>query len=188
LNLPTNGVGWHPNLYGSGQGGTVTMAEVNGTSEGLSLYRASNGAIQQISVGEGNLGRFYGQGVYFAAIDRLVIGGNSHIHVAGHATTPTWTAVGAPPTPTDGDSMEGNPGGFGTMMVHPGNANKMIILRRGGARDYYTSTDGNSWTSSLGAHPFDTDAYALCSTGEGVIWCLGASEAGAYSMLWRPPT
>jgi hypothetical protein len=186
LNLPTNGVGWHPNLYGSGQGGVCTLAEVSGTSEGMSCFKASNGAIQQIFVGEGNLGRFYGQGVYFEAIDRLVLGGSRHILVAGHATTPTWTAVGAPALPTKGDTMENS--GFGTMMPHPGNSSKLLILERGGSRNVYESEDGDTWSGSVGTHPFVSNAYALCSLrdGLGCVAEFGSNTTTSRCNLYRP--
>jgi hypothetical protein len=186
LNLPTNGVGWHPNLYGSGQGGVCVLAEVNGLSEGMSCYKASNNAIQEISIGEGDLGRIYGQGVYFAAIDRLVLGGSKHILVAGHATTPTWTAVGAPPIPTKGDTME--IAGFGTMMQHPGNTNKLLILERGGDRTVYESTDANAWVDAGYTHPFVSNSYALCSLrgGLGCIAEFGSNTVTGRCNLFKP--
>jgi hypothetical protein len=128
--------------------------------------------------------------VYFPKINKLVFGGSSHLHVNATTAngTPTFTAVGAPAIPTKGDSMESNPsGGFGTMMLHPGNPQKMLLIERGGSRRTWTSTDGDSWTQT-GTHPFTAPAYALCSCGPlGTVWALGATGSTAYSVIWKPP-
>jgi hypothetical protein len=190
LNMPADGLGWHPHLYGTNGGGCITSAETSGTSQTAAIYKASNNAIQNVSVGSFDSGRFYGQGVYFPKINKVVFGGGSHLHVNATTAsgTPTFTAVGAPPIPTKGDTMDNT--GFGTMMVHPGNPQKMLLIERGGSRRTWTSTDGDSWTQT-GTHPFIQPAYALCSCAPlGTVWALGATgtDPGTpYSVLWKPP-
>jgi hypothetical protein len=190
LNMPADGLGWHPHLYGTNGGGCITSAETSGTSQTAAIYKASNNAIQNVSVGSFDSGRFYGQGVYFPKINKVVFGGGSHLHVNATTAsgTPTFTAVGAPPIPTKGDTMDNT--GFGTMMVHPGNPQKMLLIERGGSRRTWTSTDGDSWTQT-GTHPFIQPAYALCSCAPlGTVLALGATgtDPGTpYSVLWKPP-
>lgn len=186
LNLPSNGVGWHPNLFGPGAGGVASMCEVSGTDEGLGIYRIGNGAVSSVFVGIGSaLGRFYGQGVYFAAIDKMVMGGDGHILVSP-GDPPTFAYVGAPPLPTKGDTSL-NAGTFGVMMPHPGNAAKLLLLQRGGTRSVWETTDGDTWSAAGYTHPFTATEYALCSL-RGGLGCVLSFGSGATSVLWRPPT
>jgi hypothetical protein len=175
-----NGVAWHPNLYGIGDGGLVTR-----TAGAFLYYRKSNGAVQRIT---GTTQGTSPQGCYFQAIDKVVLGRANHWTIAPNGgSTPILTDVGAPPIQTMGTASQTN---CGVVLQHPGNPSKLILLEKTGTNRYWTSTDGDNWTL-VGTHPFVTASgspVTFCSLGDGLgcIWGIGSTNV-LTSVLWRPP-
>lgn len=192
---PINGVCWHPNLYGTGDGGVIMTAGTNGNDAGFVFWRKSTGVRTQVNTTI-DAGNQHGCGCYFGAIDRAIMGGQSstsggsntanHVLVAPNATaggTPTTTNVGQPPLKTGGDShAESN---FGSVHQHPSDTTRVLLLERiGTARRVWQSTDGNNWTLKAYAHPFPVNhgitiasLYPL-----GALWAISSSA----SVLWKP--
>lgn len=178
-----NGVCFHPNLYGPGNGGLIWD-----TQQRMCFWRKDNGAVSEVS--HGFLGEKEGIGEYWPARDKAIIGGADGGALAlvspNGGGTPIVTAVARPPITTAGNSDSGS-GGFGSLHVHPGNPDKLMIVERGGSRRVFTSTDGNSW-SSAGTHPFTQFPYVVCSLkgNLGALLAVGRSGSSHISKLWKP--
>jgi hypothetical protein len=182
---------FHPNCYGPGDGAVITCTQVSAPNNSLCYYRTSTGAVARTAVGA-SLGGTSPQGVYFPAVDKVVVGRSTHVTVEMNTTTfgdvPVITNVGASPLQTQGTSSLTD---HGVMIPHPGNWQKLLLLEKGGADRYWESTDGDTWTE-VGTHPFpngDNDPIIFCSLrgGYGCVWGIGESGGSLTSILWRPP-
>jgi hypothetical protein len=174
-----NGVTYHPHLYGQNDGGLIVDSQFV-----TIFWRKSTDGVQRVSHSGDAYGDLEGAGVYWPARNIALVGG-SHGHNLARVTpngtgTPTVQNAGRPPISTGG---HGGGTGFGSLHVHPGNPQKLLLLETYGSRAF-TTTDGSSWTQ-IGSHPFSFEGRVLCSLrgGLGCMWAIGASR----SVLWRPP-
>ncbi|GEM_PF-5350210 len=180
-----NGVCFHPNLYGPGDGGIAWNEQ-----GGINFWRKSTDATQRVSYSYGTYGDKQGANCYWAAGNCAFVGGNigaALLRVTPNATaggTPVLTNMGVPPIETAGNSrLQG--GGFGSLHVHPGNPNVLLILETAGPR-VFSSTNGSSWTQ-IANHPFTRMPRVVCALrgGLGTFWAVG-NDGSNFSQLWKP--
>jgi hypothetical protein len=173
-----NGIAWHPNLYGPGDGGLVIQGRTRQYH-----WRKSTNTMQNATTPD--LGANAGHAIYFTAIDKVVIGRTPHVLVSSSGGgLPNIVNVGAPPVKTGGLSTAYHLP-FGAMIQHPGIPSKILLLERAGSYRVWESEDGDNWTQKSFNHPF-RDTYVLISIrGHGVVWAVG-NNGSAYSKLWRP--
>jgi hypothetical protein len=192
---PINGVCWHPNLFGTGDGGVVMTAGTNGNDAGFVYWRKSTGARTQVNTSI-DAGNQQGCGVFFANINKAIMGGQSstsggsntanHVLITPNVAaggTPTAASVGTPPIKTGGDSHLAS--NFGSVHQHPGDPTRMLLLERiGSGRRVWQSTDGDAWTLKAYTHPFSiTSGITIASLYPlGALWAINAST----SVLWKP--
>jgi len=188
-----NGIAYHPNLYGSGKGGWVADS-----ATATYLWNKATDVVTRIAHNSQQWGDWGGGGLYWPAYDIAIFGGEggSPLAKAVGGASPAISSVGAPPIEVRGYSrIDG--GTFGSLHVHPGNPNKLILISTTDT-SYYTATySGGSlvWSGNLGPHPFTADtsdtgyARVTCSLRAqlGCLWALATNSGGSqYSMLWKP--
>jgi hypothetical protein len=175
-----NGVAFHPNLYGPGDGGAVWNEQAI-----IHCWRKSTNAIQHLSYSYGATGEKESAAVYWPSQNKVIIGGANGSSLCSISPngggTPILTMLSRPPITTGGHSHESN-SNFGSLHVHPGNPSKLLIVETVGQRAY-TSTNGTSWTQ-VSNHPFTAEPRVVCSLrgGLGALWAI----APGYSRLWKP--
>lgn len=186
-----NGVVFHPNLYGVGDGGLIISTQFR------TLYwRKSTDAVDNDgSQSTDQYGAQYGVGVYWPELDAAILGGaggNSLLKVVSNGTsTPTSTDLGAPIIPTSSETrLSGSD--HGSLHVHPGDPTRLILVEHTGSK-WYTTTNGSTWTrqdTTHGGHPFSSSTpFTVVSLPElGCLWALGYNGAGnaPTSVLWKP--
>lgn len=182
LNDTCNGAAWHPNLYGPNDGGLVVDQQVT------TLYwRQSTDAMQEAGHSSNAYGRKEGVGIYWPAQDAVIVGGSTGDALAkvtpNGGSKPVRTTLNTPPISTSGQSSLGS--NFGSLHVHPGNPNKLLIVESVGQRAY-TSIDGNNWVR-IADHPFTRFPRVVCSlrAGLGCLWAIG-NDGSNFSRLWKP--
>lgn len=178
-----NGVAYHPNLYGPGDGGACIETQFR-----VCFWRKSTSAVANIAHGEDAYGNKEGIGVYWAAQDAVYLGCGPLLRITPNSTpggTPVATAMPDTPIEVGGHSHEGG-GTFGSLHVHPGNPNKLLLVSTT-TQAAYTSTNGSTWTQ-IGNHPFTLMPRVVCSLrgGLGCLWAIGRSGGTHYSQLWKP--
>jgi hypothetical protein len=179
-----NGCAFHPNLYGPGDGGIVLDTQFR-----TLLWRKSTDAVQDLQHSESQYGGLTSCALYWPARDAVIFGGAQERKVSslGKITpgaTPTLTPLGPPPIATFGASHEGSKN-FGSLHVHPGSPEKLIIVERVGSR-VFMSGDATTWTEA-GTHPFTPDPYVVCALqGLGTMWAIGCRGNRQLSRLWKP--
>ena len=198
-----NGVGWHPNLYGSGDGGLIVD-----DTERTMFWRKSSDAVDQIAHTSAGYGNLYGEGVYWDAHDVVIIGCGQPsgvspqlAMVAANSSAggqPVITVLGGPPLSEVGGDTRVGGSSLGSLHVHPDNPSKLILIGTTNS-SYYTATLSGStltWSSNLGTHPFTADtsstgyARVTCSLrgNLGCLWGIATdANGGQYSELWKPP-
>jgi hypothetical protein len=189
-----NGVVYHPNLYGSGDGGVVVLQQNSSSSMAL-FWRLSTGVVQ--TAGSDYAGEKEGGGVYLPGLDAVFIGASAPngelIKVTPHATpgsTPVLTAMGQPPIRVQG-AAHGFPGanaGFGSLHVHPSDPDLLLLMETDGQRAY-TSPDGDNWTQ-LADHPITEKPRVMAQLrGTSCMWAVGRNDADEqdFSIVYRPP-
>lgn len=181
-----NGVVWHPNLYGPGDGGLVVDSQFR-----TMFWRKSTDSVEEWQHSGSTSGGKEGAGVYWPKQDAAYVGGSDGEQLLkitpNGGNRPIVTAVGVPPLRTAGNSHSGS-SNFGSLHVHPGNPDKLLILETNGPR-VFSTTNGTSWTL-VGNHPFTRVPRVVCSLrgGLGCFWAVGREDGGAgFSQLWRPP-
>lgn len=179
----TNGIAYHPNLYGPGNGGLIADTQFR-----TLFWRASDNTVEDIPHAESAYGDYGGVGCYWPARDLAFVGGasNALLKVAPNGgSTPIVTALSAPPVALVGASHESSTN-FGSLHVHPGDPNKLLIVETVGPRAW-TSTDGATWTP-IANHPFTRMPRVICSLrgGLGCLWAIGRDGSGDISTLWKP--
>lgn len=182
LNDTCNGAAWHPNLFGPGDPGLVIDQQV------VTLYwRKATDTMYQQSHTSNAYGRKEGIGIYWPAQDVVIVGGSTGDALArvesNGAQTPIRTNLNPPPITTSGQSSLSST--FGSLHVHPGNPNKLLLVETVGPRAW-TSMDGNNWTR-IGDHPFNRKPRVVCSlrNGLGCLWAIG-NDGSNFSQLWKP--
>lgn len=184
MNDTPNGLVWHPNLYGVGDGGLIWGDQVS-----FHYWRKSTDAVSRRAIGTDEYGTKEGAAVYWPAQDCALIGGSTpggslaRIDPNGGGA-PILTDLGAPVIRVQGASHLAGPG-FGSLHVHPGNPNKVLIVETAGS-NVYESTDGENWTQ-ITDHPFTIEPRVVCSL-RGSLGCmLEIGASGTTPRLWRPP-
>jgi hypothetical protein len=185
MNDTPNGLAFHPNLYGVSVKGLVWGDQIS-----VHCHRFSNDSVQRIQVGTDEYGAKEGGAVYWPAQDCVLIGGSApNGHLAridpNGGGTPTLTDLGQPPIRVQGaSSLSGS--GFGSLHVHPGNPNKVLIVETIGQR-VYESSDGSSWTR-VDDHPYTRVPRVACSlrASLGCLWAIGRDVSGNFGRLYRP--
>lgn len=200
FSYPINGIVWHPNLYGPGDGGIVWTSNFGTSSVRMRSWRKSTDTWNDLgTVAREGAGDKHGGGSYFAAIDKVVTGfcETKITHVANPVilvspgNPPTLQATTPPPasvaTGTFSNSRE-----KASLVQHPRDPTKLMMIQKDAPDPYggnatWTTTDGDTWLDGP-AHPFNP-ARITCSIPEnangdyGVIWNISADE----STLWKPP-
>jgi hypothetical protein len=182
MNDTANGAAWHPHLFGQNDGGLVIDQQIS------TLYwRKSDDSMQEVGHSSNTFGRKEGVGIYWPAADAVFVGGSDGGALAkidrGSGSTPNRITLNRPPIHLEGSSSTGS--GFGSLHVHPGNPNKLLIVETVGRRAW-TSTDGNSWTQ-VSNHPFGRFPRVVCSLRANLncLWAVG-NDGGNFSELWKP--
>lgn len=179
-----NGLAWHPDLYGPGDGGVVVQ-EV----DRLHLWRKANNRTETVRTER--VGANAGDGIYFAALGKTVTGRERHVLVAAHADgKPRVEWGGEPPIPTGGLSeLYHLP--FGVMVQHPADPAQLLLLERQGDFRVWSTRDGIAWVQRNHRHPFQDQAtYVLVSLpAYQVIWAVGSQRDSRLrlSKLWKLP-
>jgi hypothetical protein len=191
---PINGIVWHPNLFGTGDGGVIMCAVTDLPVAGLVYWRKSTGARTQVSTSI-DAGNQSGSGLYFAAINKAIMGGqsassgsgtpSSHILVTPNTTaggTPTNANAGAPPIKTGGDSVSQGYN-WGSIHPHPSDPTRVMLLERVNAtRRVWQSTNGDTWTLKAYTHPFSVTTGISIGEVFGAYWAISSNS----SVLWKP--
>lgn len=182
------GLGWHPNLYGTGDGGLVS---IRGTT--TQAWRAStNGPWVYLQTGVSAGGYNGGSGAYDSVNDKVWVGTGQYpravIVSAGSGGSVGSVASGAYPVSVYGGS-EGD--STGKVIPHPYTAGKLLCLHNLNNTVWASTNSGASW-SSHSTHPFVTgNGQWTCGpipregTEYGVIW--GMASRTSMSILWKPP-
>lgn len=182
--FPYGSLIWHPNLYGTGDGGLILDCGYG--SQPILGWRKSTDTWSILVAGPtGTAGR-NGVGTYFPSADVAITGGNDNAASVGTLVSagPSTEAGDTFPLRTCSDSF--GTSAYASIMVHPNNSAKLLLLQNGanGAGCYH-STDGVAWTQA-DDHPLqDSEGGIFCSIPSlGVIWFIGRSS---QSVLWKPP-
>jgi hypothetical protein len=206
VNASSAPMGWHPNLFGQGDGGVI----VRNTRGSVAWRRSTNlwQIVQTASSGDPNWERGGGADyAYFPSDDTVFVGsGNGsnsfrqgQIFNAGSAGIADTNPVQTPDHPLL--NYGAGAGGQAMKIVEdPIIPERLIGLETRPAWRIWTSTDhGLTWTLQSGAHPFQNLGDAAVAGGNNqwtcgslpvynVIWGLysGHDGGGADSLLWRP--
>lgn len=181
------GMGWHPNLFGPGDGGVV----VNATSA-LVAWRRSTNSWTPLQTGLSDPGYNGGCGAYNSVSGKLWIGtgniGRTRVIASGSGGKPG--AVSEVPNPPlkiygggDGDSTN-------KVIPHPYMAGTLLLLASNSSTVYQSTNDGSSWSSAGYGHPFSVGGGQwTCGPipAYGVVWGLSSPGRGSMSKLWKPP-
>lgn len=183
------GIGWHPNLYGAGDGGLVVVANTI-----TMAWRKSTGDWETIQSGLQNAGSNGGSGAYDSVNDKVWVGTGDSVR-AVIVTAGSGGTVGSPSTPSDpplGVYGGGDTSSTNKVIPHPYTAGKLLLLASESNSVYESTDSGSSWSLASYSHPFydAEDNQWTCgpipgsSTSYGVVW--GLSSRGPWSKLWRP--
>lgn len=202
----TEEIGFHPNLYGKGDGGVIVWGGL-----GIAAWRKKTNTWQSImKYASGNYhGSTDGCGQYLPGFDRLVMGTGSgkRRFMLIDAGKDGKLAEGKPRLEKSPIFICGKTSGmlkkapWGKLVVHPSNDKGLVIL--GPMPDYkvWTNTTGGTadgWKVAKHKHPFtkenlpmtggDWGAWTCGSVStHGVIWAMAYDGKTSKSVLWKPP-
>ncbi len=203
--------GWHPNLFGPGNGGLVTWGRTN-----IAFYNPKTAAWTTVgSIPAGSLrNRNNGCARYVKGFDRLVFA--MYDHNTGGIGPVCWVDAGAGTNPSTAissgliDHAASNTphviSGLGTpdtahIVIHPDNNSRILFLESGtGAgvsRVWHSDDCGDTWVLESGVeHPFNNmpvhsgfwTAGAFPGTGQndGVVVGIGSGAGGGKFRIWKP--
>ena len=199
------GIGWHPNLFGPGDGGVLmwqgwrTYAWRSSTNSWSTLTPTNRGVNEF-----GHTDR--PSHVHYApGIDSLIVFFN---HENGQPDTPVRVAAGAglssdifgegyatialnaPPVTVGG---AGGTTIEGKVIAHPSAPNTLLLLVEHDTAQVYQSTDyGDTWQLN-GQHPFGRlgfesqgGEWTCGEIGHGVVAGIGSSGTGGTFRIWKP--
>lgn len=207
LNLTGGPIGWHPNLFGTGQGGVVHwavnyIAAYNPSTDAWSTLLGPLGSSHPLFARSGG-----GDSHYFSDTDTLIMGTgkNNTTAVSFRIVTiaagggVTWTTNSLP------SSMEVYGAGghnnsvtnIGKIIVHPSQPTRLLLLEYSGvpstnSRVWQSTDRGDSWTLLGYSHPFNSMTGAsqgfICGSlpNYGVVWGITSASGGGQSVLWKP--
>jgi len=182
-----NGLAYHPNLFGTDDGGLVM-----GTANSIWLWRASTSTWIQLS-GYGSNGTKEGIGIYHPIGDYVLLKGRgtSLFKVPAGFDGNYRSPVNLGPPPIDTGGLSGN-NESGTVLPFPdGSARLMLIENWNGSDRWWISSDeGDTWAiqdSKHGLHGGSPTEQGVggpfCSMkGYGGVWAVSETEA----RIWKP--
>jgi hypothetical protein len=183
---PANGMAYHPNLFGQGEGGLVLC-----TRSKILAWRRSNDSwstIKSLSGGEANFAG--GSGIYLPGFDAVLIGTGDggplwRLGAGSGGATGTPINLGRPPRNIAGVGQAT----ASKLIQDPNDDSNLLLLEYNGTQKVWTSTDGgDNWTEESYQHGFDfgsAEFIVTPVTPYGVCWAI-TSHFG--SRLWKPPT
>lgn len=201
------GLGYHPNLFGPGDGGVIVRGIVNAIA-----WRKSTDTWQRIAGPYTNPSPHRnhpggGASHWFSDTDIMVIGtgedggqssGRTPLQFfnagsGGLVNTSPGTSTTDPNVIVAGQSSTTN---HAHMVVNPHNATELLLLEKVSTRRWWRSTDrGNTWSQMPGVHPFfpGEEWFSVCSIPDyGVLWAVHSGQtlgiANRSSLLWNPPS
>ena len=179
-----NGVAWHPNLYGTGDGGLIVNHE-----NGNMYWRKATGATAVQNYGSSGDGQNTGVGQYFAFQDKAMLGNTGeyvHVNDGNDGTRGTMTEIGNPPVKICGCSSEG--AAYGHLVQHPFDHTKMLLLERPSSSRVWSTRDLENWTLENYTHPFNSikEWTSVSIPDHGVIFAVGKEGATNMTRLWKP--
>lgn len=208
---PEGCVHFHPNLYGSGDGGLILWGLTF-----MSAWRQSTDTWTRLAGYGGSASPYWSQsnggGIYLPGYDRLVMGTG----FSASAQSPRFMVVEA----GSGGSLEANSPNFalhsppaavekvinstsaalpwGKLVVDPANDSRLMILEAGPPHRVWTDTSGGEgpWALESYTHPFaanlplssgDAGSWTVghCLT-YGVLWGMAYNGTTSQSILWKP--
>lgn len=185
-------LGWHPNLFGPGDGGLVVIRLVSGTTMQLVTWRRatdqwSANLVQSTAPSQ------HGAMTYVRHYDALFAthaGGNTYrINAGSGGVAATPIQIANPPIQCR--HIGGGSSG-GILIDDPKGLGGPYVLAKGTGTGTVYKYEGTSWTTKGYLHPYPTGA-----TGNGTLWsvapmfplgvfgCLRDSTSTA-PILWRP--
>jgi hypothetical protein len=182
------GLGWHPNLYGAGDGGLVIVGPLNSSW----AWRKQTNIWSTIQTGQASCGYNGGSGAWDSVNNKLWVGtGNSGRSViVGVGSNGSIGSISTPPNPPllvygggEGDSTN-------KVIPHPGTAGKLLLLSSNDSRVWTSTNSGATWSSAGYSHPFVIgNGQWTCGPipAYGVVWGLSSPGRGSMSKLWKPP-
>lgn len=181
---PYSSLVWHPNLFGSGDGGLVLDCGYG--TQPIVAWRKSTNTWSTVKANPTGTAGYTGVGAYLPALDAALVGGSNNASAAGILVGPgpADTAGAAFPLRLAGDSIATS--GYGTVLPHPNNSNKFLMLQNGvNGAECHHSTDGVNWTQ-VSDHPLqDAEGGVFCSIPSlNIVWFIGRTT---QSKLWKPP-
>lgn len=181
------GMGWHPNLFGTGDGGLVVVADTR-----TMAWRRSTNVWSTIQSGLADAGYNGGSGAWDSVNNRVWVGtGNSRRAVIVSAGS--GGSVGSASTPSNPPlGVYGGGEGDGTNKVipHPYTVGKLLLLASSTSAVYQSMNSGATWSSAGYTHPFVVgNGQWTCGPipAHGIVWGLSSPGRGSMSKLWKPP-
>lgn len=192
---------WHPNLYGTGDGGLIVQASASANGKLIAWRKSTNswadisGATWTISGGDYGANRgavLYVRGGDYCISDApSASGGKTYKVVAGSSgsigAATQMTGSGVPPVACS--YIGGSGGPVGALLDNPTGADAPYILEKLGSSRVW-KWSGSAWSLISGTHPF----AALSSDGSGwtAASCyplgvfIGKGNQNSSMRVWKP--
>jgi hypothetical protein len=187
---------YHPNLFGSGDGGLIAQSPNN-----IFAWRRTSNSWSTLASGSYGKG---GQGIYLPWNDTALFGGGDFNGFKGAFYRISAGAAGSPSksiadlgvnTPITVGSAGGSTA-IGKIVIDPVRANRLLLLETfGSERVWASANNGDSWQSTGIRHPFANlagygyNGYTANSIPEyGVVFGLTSNTSleKATFRLWKP--
>jgi hypothetical protein len=181
------GIGWHPNLYGTGDGGIVLVEQTY-----THAWRRSKNTWQTIQSGQSNASYNGGSGAWDSVNNRVWVG-TGMSNRAAIVNAGSGGTIGSVSTSTSspiGVYGGGESSGGGKVIAHPYTAGKFLLLAADSYSVWSSTNSGASWSSAGYSHPFSANGGQwTCGPipAYGVVWGLASPGPGSMSRLWKPP-
>jgi len=196
-------MGWHPNLFGSGNPGLFLWSPFrffgfNLTSQSWSVLQPSN-----FSQGTSLWNRSTGQALYLPGTDQLICfaadrgNGDPALTVdagAGNSSDIIGDSlareINDPPI-----NIKGGGGSevHGHVINHPNDEDRLLIFDEHSTGRVWDSTDqGSSWSLKTYSHPFtgmpsaSSGEYTVGTGPYGVVIAMSSTSSGGETILWKP--
>ena len=185
---------WHPNLFGSGDGGLIAIHLVSGSNVELAAWRRSTdtwstipGSHNDASGGSPQLGAIeYVRGAGFA-IATFATGSTFRIGAGSNGQTATAVQIGNPPIAC----RHAGSSNVGILIDDPSGGPNAYILEKGAGNRVWRYNNG-SWSQRSYTHPLpagsatsDTNWVVASVYPLGVFWGR-SNRSGSPSLIWRP--
>ena len=199
---PNPGMGFHPNLIGSGRPGLFCWA--TGGQAGFAYFDLVNQSWTQVTTfGSGPYfnRKYAGGGLYIPGRDEMIFGtGENHqdcLIVKGGDAGNRSPELRSAPLRILGGAFNRN---GAHMILDPRSDDTVMLLERKGSGVWTSSNGGQSWRRESFSHPFwsssdagslrhpqDEGSWTPCSISRyGVVMGLYSDQNGGGSIMWRP--